>query len=149
MSHPQRIRRQTLHGQRGFTIIETVVSTALLGILTLTALGGLLFGMAQARGGQNRAGAASWSQAELDYLLVQGYAGNPVGTKTLPSGGYGTYGGVGGITEPVIPAGFDHATITITQITGMSVRQVTVTLYQTPSTAYTTLSTYISSYSHL
>lgn len=148
MSHPQRIGRQTVHGQRGFTIIETVVSTALLGILTLTALGGLLFGMAQARGGQNRAGAASWSQAELDYLLVQGYTNLIVGTRTLPSGGYGTYGG--GIAEPVIPAGFDRATITITQITGMLVKQVTVTLYQTPSsTAYTTLSTYISSYSHL
>jgi prepilin-type N-terminal cleavage/methylation domain-containing protein len=147
MIGPYRIPRQSLPGQRGFTIVETVVSTALLGILTIFVLGGLLFGMTQARGGQNRAAASSWAQAELDYLLLEGYSNLTVPTtRTLTqTSGYTAYGG---ILEPVIPAGADHAVISIQAVSGLSVKQVTVTLYQAPSSVYATLSTYISNYVH-
>jgi type II secretory pathway pseudopilin PulG len=142
-----RIVRQSLLGRRGFSIVETVVATALLGILTITALGGLLFGMTQARGGQDRAASTSWAQAELDFLMLEGYSGLTVPTtRTLTqTAGYTTYGG---ILEPTIPAGFDHAVINVQGVTGVSVKQVTVTLYQAPSSIYTTLSTYVSNYSH-
>ena len=110
----------------------------------LSALGGLLFGMSQARGGQNRAQAATWTEAEMSYLLLQGYSGLSAQTYTLTlSTGYHTFPG-GTLAEPTIPTGFDHAVIAISAVTGVSVWQVTVTLYQTPSTAYTTLSTYVS-----
>ncbi len=131
----------------GFTVIETVIATALLGILTLTVLAGLLFGMTQAHGGQSRAAAASWAQAELAFLSLEGYANLTVPTtRTLTkSGGYTTFGA---ISEPQIPAGFDHAVISIQAVAGVLVKQTTVTLYQDPSTVYTTLSTYVSNYTH-
>src|SRR5437016_7523145 len=106
MMRPKRLRRFP-PGQRGFTIIETVMSTALLGILVLSALGGLLFGMTQARGSQNRAQAATWAEAEMSYLLIQGYGGLSAQTYTLTQAtGYHTFGS---LAEPTIPAGFDHA----------------------------------------
>ena len=146
MSRPFRITRPSLPGARGFTIIETVVSTALLGILTLTVLGGLLFGLTQAHGSQNRAASASWAQAELDYLQLEGYSNLSITTRTLTATtGYTSFGG---ISEPTIPAGFDHAVVNIQSVTGVSVKQVTLTLYQVPSSVYTTLSTYVSNYTH-
>jgi type II secretory pathway pseudopilin PulG len=133
-------------GGGGFTVIETVVATALLGILTIAVLGGLLFGMTQARGGQNRAASASWAQAELAYLLLEGYSNLSLTTRTLTqTTGYTTFGA---IQEPQIPAGFDHAVVSVQAVSGVSVKQVTVTLYQDPSSAYTTLSTYVSNYTH-
>jgi type II secretory pathway pseudopilin PulG len=138
--------RPSLPGGPGFTIVETVVSTAMLGILTLTVLGGLLFGLTQAHGSQNRAAAASWAQAELDYLQLEGYSNLSLTTWTLtPTTGYTTFGG---ISEPTIPAGFDHAVVSIQSVTGVSVKQVTITLYQAPSSVYTILSTYVSNYTH-
>lgn len=136
-----------LPGNGGFTIVETVIATALLGVLSIFVLGGVLFGMAQARGGQNRAAAASWAQAELAFLSLVGYTNLTVPTtRTLtPSTGYTTFGG---ISEPQIPAGFDHAVISIQAVVGLSVKQMTVTLYQGPSSVYTTLSTYVSNYTH-
>jgi len=146
MRHLCRIRRWSHDCRQGFTIIETVVSTALLGILTLTVLGGLLFGLTQSHGSQNRAAAASWGQAELDYLLLEGYSGLSGSTRTLTqTAGYTTYGG---ISEPTIPAGFDHAVVSVQTVAGVSVKQVTLTLYQSPSSVYTTLSTYVSNYTH-
>ena len=138
---------RALRVSQGFTVIETVVATALLGILTLTVLGGLLFGMTQAHGGQNRAAAASWAQAELAFLSLEGYANLTVPTtRTLTqSGGYTTFGA---ISEPQIPAGFDHAVVSIQAVAGVSVKQTTVTLYSDASSAYTTLSTYVSNYTH-
>ncbi len=125
-------------------MVETIVSTALLGIIALTVLGGLLFGMTQAHSGLNRAGAAAWAQAELDYLRVQGYTSLATGSRTLtPTTGYTTYGSV---AEPTIPAGFDHAVITVSAVTGVAVKQATVTLYQAPSSVYATLSIYVASY---
>ena len=131
-------------GAWGFTLIETIVSVGLLGILALTVLGGLLFGMTQAHGGLNRAGAAAWAQAEFDYLRVQGYANLAAGTRTLTqTTGYTTYGSV---AEPTIPAGFDHAVVTISAVASPPVKQVTVTLYQSPSSTYATLGTYVGNY---
>ncbi len=149
MSRPSRrgpFLRSLLRGG-GFTVIETVVATALLGILTLTVLGGLLFGMTQAHGGQSRAAAASWAQAELAFLSLEGYTNLTVPTtRTLTqTTGYTTFGA---ISEPQIPAGFDHAVISITAVAGVSVKQTTVTLYQSSSTVYTILSTYVSNYTH-
>jgi type II secretory pathway pseudopilin PulG len=133
-------------GERGFTIVEAVVSTALMGIIAMTVLGGLLFGLTQAHGGLNRAAAAAWAQAELDYLRVQGYANLTPTTRTLTqTSGYTTYGNV---SEPQIPAGFDHVVITITTLTGLPVRQATITLYQAPSSVYATLAMYVSNYTH-
>jgi len=57
----RRDRPRLPHGGSGFTVIETVIATALLGVLTIFVLGALLFGMTQAHGGQNRAAAASWA----------------------------------------------------------------------------------------
>jgi prepilin-type N-terminal cleavage/methylation domain-containing protein len=131
---------------RGFTMIETIVSMALLGVVAITVLGGLLFGMTQTHGGLNRAAAAAWAQAELDYLRAEGYSNLATGTRTLtPTSGYTTYGS---ISEPTIPAGFDHAVVSISAVGGVAVKQATVTLYQSPSSAYATLSIYVANYSH-
>jgi type II secretory pathway pseudopilin PulG len=122
-------------------MIETIVSVALLGVIALTVLGGLLFGITQARGGLNRAAAAAWAQAELDYLRVQGYTNLATGSRTLTqTTGYTTYGTV---SEPQIPAGYDHAVITVSTVTGLLVKQATVSLYQSPSSVYATLSIYV------
>lgn len=125
-------------------MVETIVSTAILGIVALTVLGGLLFGMAQAHGGLNRAAAAGWAQAELDYLRVQGYTNLATGSRTLTAtAGYTTYGS---ISEPRIPGGFDHAVVTVAAVAGLSVKQASVTLYQSPSSVYTTLGIYVANY---
>jgi type II secretory pathway pseudopilin PulG len=131
-------------GAFGFTMIETIVSTGLLGVIALTVLGGLLFGMTQAHGGLNRAAAAAWAQAEFDYLRVQGYANLAPGTRTLTqTAGYTTYGS---IAEPAIPAGFDHAVVSISAVANPPVKQVTVSLYLAPSSTYATLSTYVGNF---
>ena len=137
-------RRRPGRGAFGFTLIETVVSTAIRGVIALTVRGGLFFGMTQAHNGLNRAGAAAWAQAELDYLRVQGYANLATGTRTLTqTTGYTTYGSV---SEPAIPAQFDHAVIAVTAVSGVLVKKATLTLYQTASSVYTTMSIYVASY---
>ncbi len=134
--------RRSVRGERGFALLESVLSIALLGILASSALGGLLFGITAARSSQARASAAAWEQMELDYLLLQGYSGLSVSTRTLTQArGYTTYGEY---SEPQIPAGFDHAVVRVDAVAGMSVKQVTVTLYQSPSSPYSVFSTYIS-----
>jgi type II secretory pathway pseudopilin PulG len=134
-------------GDGGFTVIETVVSTALLGILVLTVLQGLLYGITNTRTDVSRSGAAAWAQSELDYLRLEGYGNLTVPTsRTLTaSSGYTSFGSV---SEPTIPANFDHALVSIQAVAGLSADQVTVTLYQSPSVAYATYATYIGNYTH-
>jgi len=146
MSRFRAIPRRSQPGQRGFTIIEVTVAMSVLGILAILALGGLMFGMSQARAGQNRAAAATWARAEGSYLQLQGYTAlsTTVWPYTLTqTTGYHTFGN---LSEPTIPAGLDHAVINGQTLSGVSVEQITITLYSTPTTVYTTFSTYLSNY---
>lgn len=131
-------------GERGVTLLESVMATFLLGILTTSAFGGLLFGITGAHQSHARMAASAWIQAEMDYLLLQGYAGLPLSTRTLtPSATYTTFGQY---AEPQIPAGFDHAVVDVRAVQGVSVKQVTISLYQAPSAPPTVFSTYISNF---
>ncbi len=133
-----------MRARGGFTLVETVVSVALAGVMATTVLGGLMFCITQAQTGRTRADAAAWAQAELDYLRLEGYP-FLTNTRTLTqTTGYTTFGDV---TEPGIPAGFDHAIVAAQDVSGMPVRQVTIRLYQTPSSVpYTILSTYVANF---
>ena len=126
---------------RRSTILGAITFAALQGIIALTVLAALLFGLTQARGGQDRAGAAAWAQAELDYLHAQGYSGLATGTRTLTQmRGRMTYRH---ISEPQIPPGFDHAVIDVRALPGVAEKQAIVTLYQAPSVIYATVSIYV------
>src|SRR3970040_542960 len=70
----RRRRAWVLRGQAGFTFVKLVASATVLALMATTVLGGLLYGMTEARRGKLRAEAAAWVQAELDYLRVQGYS---------------------------------------------------------------------------
>lgn len=132
--------------ERGVTLLESVMATFLLGVMATSAFGGLLFGVTSVHQSQARASASAWAQEEIDYLLLQGYAGLPVSTRTLgPSEGYTRYGQY---AEPRIPAGFDHAVVDIGAVDRVPVKQVTITLYQGPSSPYTTFSTYVSNFTY-
>lgn len=137
--------------RNGFTLVEIVASTALLGLIATAVLSGLLYGMTAARRGQVQATAAAWVQAELDYLRVQGYSfladDVAAGTRTLTqSGGYATYGD---FSEPHIPAGFHRAVVKADDVPGLPLRKLTVTLYETAeSPPYTILSTYVANFSY-
>lgn len=143
--------RRGLLGQRGFTLVEVVVGTALLGLAATVVLGGLLYGMTEARRGKQRAEAAAWVQAELDYLRLRGYSFDPdldVGnTRTLTqTDGYTTYGD---ITEPRIPPGFERAEIRADDHTTLPLRRLTVILYESVnSRPYVILSTYVAHFTH-
>src|SRR3989304_2192501 len=111
-SPPGRRRRAGIRrGRAGFPLVELVVSATVLALMATTVLGGLLYGMTEARRGKLRAEAAAWVQAELDYLRVQGYSfladdAAPRARTLTQSGGYTTYGD---LAEPRIPAGADRA----------------------------------------
>jgi len=137
-------------GEAGFTLVELVVASTVLALMATTVLGGLLYGMTEARRGKVRAEAAAWVQAELDYLRLQGYSfladDVAAGTRTLTQdGGYTTYGE---LTEPRIPPGFHHAVIQAEDITDPPLRKLTVMLYErADSPPYTILSTYVANFS--
>jgi hypothetical protein len=79
-------------------------------------------------------------------LRLQGYPFLTVpSTRTLSqTTGYTTFGDV---TEPQIPAGFDHADIVAADVSGIPVRQITIRLYQSQtSPPYTILSTYVANF---
>jgi prepilin-type N-terminal cleavage/methylation domain-containing protein len=134
--------RERKGGQRGFVLLESLVSMVLLGVIAVSALGGLLFGITQAQESRARAAASAWTQSELDYLLLQGYAALAPSVRRL--GTSDTYSRYGDYAEPQMPTGFDHAVIRIEPVWGVPVKQVTVTLYRGQSTPYTVFSTYIS-----
>jgi prepilin-type N-terminal cleavage/methylation domain-containing protein len=149
---PNGARRRS-RTQRGTTLIETIVATTILAILSTTALGGVLFGISQTRVTFNRASAAAWVEAEFDFLRLKGYSGLSVGTRTLTqTTGYTT---LGSISEPTIPQFFDHAVVAVVcappvgNCATLPAYQVTVTLYTGPSTSFAVLSTYISQYTHV
>ncbi len=143
-------RGRILRGEGGFTLVELVVSATVLALMLTTVLGGLLYGMTEARRGKLRAEAAAWVQAELDFLRVQGYSfladDVAAGTRTLTqTSGYTTYGE---LTEPRIPAGFARAVIQAEDVASPPLRKLTVTLYETlTSPPYTILSTYVANFS--
>lgn len=125
------------------------MATVVLGMVAMTLLGGLLYGMKEAQRGKIRAAAASWVQAEIDYLRLGGYSFLPTdvvnGTRTLyTSNGYTSYGN---LQEPRIPEGFERAVLDIDDIAGIPVRKLTIRLYETStSNPYTIIQTYISDF---
>jgi prepilin-type N-terminal cleavage/methylation domain-containing protein len=141
---PATLRRRP--DRHGFTLIETVVALSVLGILAVTALGGVLFGLAQAHRDLNRSAAAVWGQAELDYLRAAGYSALTPGTRTLtPTSGYSSYGN---LAEPRIPAGFDHATVAVQTVGSLPLLQLTATLYDTATQVDSTYATDLSNFTH-
>ena len=151
-THAARRLRRT---ERGTTLVETIVATVVLAILSTTALGGVLFGLSQTRTTSNRALAAAWVEAEFDFLRLAGYSNSilnaPSTTTLTQTSGYRT---IINIAEPTIPAFFDHAVVAVvcapptSNCATFAVKQVTVTLYTGPSTSFYVLSTYVASYSH-
>ena len=138
------VRERSRRAERGVALLESVVSVFLLGVLVTSAFGGLMFGITGAHQGRARTAASAWQQAEFDYLLLQSYSGLAVSTRTLTrSTGYTIYGDY---AEPSIPSGFDHAVVDVRDLIGVPVKQLTVTLYQTPSSPYATFSTYLSNF---
>lgn len=138
-------------------LVEILVATAVLGLAATVVLGGLLFTMTEARRGKQRAEAAAWVQAELDFLRLHGYSFIPqVGnTRTLTqTTGYVCYGGsgpdcTGGIREPQIPMGFDRAEIRAENDATLPLRKLTVVLYEMPtSQPYVILSTYVANFTY-
>src|SRR3970040_858926 len=146
----RRRRAWVLRGQAGFTFVKLVASATVLALMATTVLGGLLYGMTEARRGKLRAEAAAWVQAELDYLRVQGYSfladDVAAGARTLTQSGVSPPSGA--LAEPRIPAGFDRAVIRAEDVAAPPLRKLTVTLYETPdSPPYTILSTYVANFS--
>lgn len=123
-----------------------------LAMVVLTLMGGLLYGMKEARRGKDRAAAAAWVQAELDYLRLRGYSFLPTdfvnGTRTLtPTTGYTTYGN---ISEPVIPEGFDQAILDMDEIASPPLRRLTIRLFETGSgTPFTIVQTHITDFRYV
>jgi prepilin-type N-terminal cleavage/methylation domain-containing protein len=141
----------------GFTLVEVVVTAAILGVMATTVLGGLLATMAETRRGFNRAQAAAWVQSELDFLRLQGYG---VAVTTLPrripdttnpanDPATGYLPDYGNIEEPRLPGGFFQAEIEVGTVSGLPLKRLTVRLYQASgSPPYTILSTFISQFDY-
>ncbi len=141
---------------QGFSLIEVVVSIAILGLIATTVMGGLLSSMTETRRGYNRAQAFAWVQSELDFLRVQGYGIATTTSRLIPDTSNpandpttGYLPNYGALAEPHVPDGFYQAEIAVTQVTGLPVKQLTVRLYQTQgSSAYTILVTYVSQFNY-
>jgi len=141
----------------GFTLVEVVIAMALLAVVSLTVLSGIMYTLTEGRRAFDRAQAAAWVQSELDFLRVQGY-GIPI-TATArrvpdtsnalndPATGY--LPDYGNLTEPRVPQGFYQAEIQVTSVGGLPLKQLTVRLYQSPSSPpYTILATYVSQFNY-
>lgn len=140
----------------GFTLIEVVVATALLALVATGSLGGLLYTMRESRRGLDRAHAAAWVQAELDFLRVQGY-GISTGTRRIPDATHpsndpntGYLPDYGNLSEPRVPPGFYQAEIVVAQPNlSLPYKQLTVRLYQAPgSPPYTILVTHVAQFTY-
>lgn len=141
----------------GFTLLEVVVSVAILGLISTTVMSGLLFTMSETRRGFNRAQAAAWVQSELDFLRVQGYGvattvtprriPDPTNPANDPTTGYVPDYGV--LQEPRIPPGFFQAEVEVTVVGALPLKRLVVRLYQfSGSPPYTILATYVSQFSY-
>ncbi len=128
-------------GPRGHSLVEVVVAMAILAFIAVSVMSGFLYSMTETRRAFDRAQAAAWAQAELDYLRIKGYdalaaTGFP---RSVPP-----YDLTGNLAEPAIPPGFDHADVQITQVGGLLVKEVAVRLYRQPaSPPYSALVTYV------
>jgi hypothetical protein len=101
--------------------------------------------MTQARRGFDRAQAAAWVQAEMDFLRLRGY-GLPTPLRTIPDDGYLTEGN---LVEPRLPGVFAKAQIEVAEVPGLPLNRLTVRLCQTScAQPYTILVTYISNFSY-
>lgn len=123
-----------------------------LAMVVMTLMGGLMYGMKESRRGKDRAAAAAWVQAELDYLRLRGYsflADDFInGTRTLyATSGYTSYGNM---TEPQIPEGFHRAVLDMDDIASPAVRKLTIRLYETPTSApYTIVTTHVTDFRYV
>ncbi|MDR7523274.1 MAG: type II secretion system protein [Armatimonadota bacterium] len=137
----------------GFTLIEIVVTLAILGLVATGVMGGLLSAMAESRRGFDRAQAVAWVQSELDFLRIQGYGIAPTATPRRipdpthpdndPATGY--LPNYGDLEEPRIPPGFYQAEVEVSEVSGLPLKRLAVRLYQRPgSPPYTILVTYVS-----
>ena len=143
--------------EEGFSFMEVQVSLVILSLVATTVLSGIMYSLKEGRRGFDRAQAAAWVQSELEFLRLQGYgvpvtasprhvpdASDPLNDPTtgyLPD--YGT------LSEPRIPPGFYQAEIEVTTVPGLTLKQLTVRLYQGPSSPpYTILATYVSQFSY-
>jgi prepilin-type N-terminal cleavage/methylation domain-containing protein len=141
--------------QRGFTLIETMITVSIVGLLATTVLGGIMSSMTSARRAFVRAQAAAWVQSELDFMRLQGY-GLATGTRAIPDTSNpandpttGYLPNYGTLEEPRIPEGFFQAQIVVTDVVGLPLKQLTVRLYETAGgTPYTILSTHISNFNY-
>jgi prepilin-type N-terminal cleavage/methylation domain-containing protein len=141
----------------GYTLIEVVITMAILGVVATSVLGGLLASLSQVRRGFDRAQAAAWVQSELDFLRVQGYGIPTTGTPRRipdpsnptndPTTGY--LPNYGDLQEPRIPPGFFQAEIEVTADGTLPLKHLTVRLYQTAGAQpYTILVTSVSQFDY-
>jgi prepilin-type N-terminal cleavage/methylation domain-containing protein len=141
----------------GFSLVEVVVSIAIVGVIATSVFGGIISSITQTRRAYDRAQAAAWVQSELDFLRIQGYGiattaaprhvPDPSDPMNDPSTGY--LPDYGALREPRIPEGFYRATIEVTPETGLPLKRLTLRLQQTPgSQPYTILVTYVSQFDY-
>lgn len=141
----------------GFSLIEVVVTVAILGLIATTVLGGLLSTMTESRRGFNRAQAVAWVQSELDFLRMQGYGiANTVTPRHIPDTSdpandatTGYLPDYGSLQEPRIPPGFYQAEIEVADVGTLPLKRLTVRLYRTAgSPPYTILVTYVARFTY-
>lgn len=79
--------KKLINNQRGVTLIETVVATAIIAILLTTVLGALLYGQKMIVFTDTKNNAASIAQRKIDETMAQ------ISSGTIPAGGQTTVDG--------------------------------------------------------